>query len=636
MIRLENLSLQRGGNPLLNDVSLTIHVKQRVGVVGGNGAGKSSLFKLLLNELQPDEGEISIPNGLRIAHMAQEVQVSDRPAIDYVIDGHQDLRRLEKALESAQQQKDDDKVARVLGDIDTIHGYTVPSQAEQLMLGLGFRMDQIHLPTQDFSGGWRMRLNLARAMLMPSDILLLDEPTNHLDLEALVWFQQWLKQYEGTLLLISHDREFLDEVVTHVAHVDQKTIKLYTGHYSDFERQRAEHFAQQQVQFEKQELKRKEMQRFVERFRAKASKAKQAQSRLKALERMETITAAHVDTPFSFQFPCYEKLSDPLITLDEASLGYGDTVVLSGVGVTVHPGQRIGLLGGNGQGKSTVVKSLATEIPLLAGERHDGEHLRIGYFAQHQIESIDEQASPLLHLLRLSPTASEQSLRNFLGSFGFIGDVALGSCENFSGGERARLALAMIAWQKPNLLLLDEPTNHLDLEVRHALTVALQGFDGAVLVVSHDRHLLQNTVDEFWLVQDGRVSSYKDSLSSYEQWIQSKPANDPSAKDQGDAGKTVSSSENKKNRRQQEAEKRKRLQPIKNKVKKLEKELEKRQQQLATIEDQLSDASFYQDESRKEELQALIIQQGELKTQLEEIEEQWLEAQSELEHLEGE
>ena len=634
MIRLENLSLQRGGNPLLQKVSLTIHVKQRVGIVGANGAGKSSLFKLLLNELQADEGELSIPNGQQLAHMAQEVKASEQSAIEYVIDGHQQLRDLERSLHQAQDQQDDYAIASVLGEIDAINGYNVRALAEQLMLGLGFKMHQIESPTQSFSGGWRMRLNLARAMLMPSDILLLDEPTNHLDLEALVWFQQWLKQYQGTLLLISHDREFLDAVVTHVAHVDQQDIKLYTGHYSDFERQRAEHFSQQQAQFEKQEQRRKEMQRFVERFKAKASKAKQAQSRLKALKRMETISVAHIHTPFSFQFPCYEKMSDPLISLDQADLGYGKKTILNQVTLSVHPGQRIGLLGGNGQGKSTLVKVLASELSLLAGDRNEGEHLNIGYFAQHQIESIDDHASPLLHLQRLSPNATEQSLRNFLGSFGFIGDVALGSCEHFSGGEKARLALAIIAWQKPNLLLLDEPTNHLDLEVRHALTVALQGFDGAVIVVSHDRHLLHNTVDEFWLVQNGKVTSYSENLETYELSLQKKESDKVSSDLDNASILRPESKESKRQKRQLEAEKRKKVQPLKNKIKKLEQMIDASQSTLKSIEDKLQAPELYHEEADKSELQNLIQGQAELKTQLELYEEEWFECQSELENYE--
>ena len=504
---------------MLENVNLTVQPGQRVAIVGANGAGKSSLFKLLLGQLAAEQGGASLPGGCRIAHMAQEVEASARSARDFILDGDFELRRLERELAEAEARGDDHAIAHAHGELDLHEAWSAPRRAEALLRGLGFADSDAERPVSAFSGGWRIRLNLAQALMRPSDLLLLDEPTNHLDLDACLWLENWLRRYSGTLLFISHDRDFMDRVATHLVHFDQKKLVLYTGNYSAFEVQRSERLAQQQAGFERQQARIAEIQRFIDRFKAKATKAKQAQSRVKALERMERIAPAHVDSPFSFEFPMADKVSNPLLSIRHGVAGHGDTAILRDINVTLLPGSRIGLLGPNGAGKSTFMDALRGTGTLLAGERTCGEHLAIGYFAQHQLESLDLDASPFLHLQRLAPRASEQQVRNFLGGFDFHGDEALSPIRSFSGGEKARVALAIIAWQKPNLLLLDEPTNHLDLEMRQALTMALQNFDGAIVVVSHDRHLLRNTVDQFWLVSDGAVQEYDGDLEDYERWL---------------------------------------------------------------------------------------------------------------------
>src|SRR5690554_6188172 len=516
MIALRQVSLQRGTQALLEGADLTLHAGHKAGIVGPNGAGKSSLFKLLLGELAPDRGEVEMSGGQRIAHMAQEVEALDRAIVDYVLDGDRELRATEAALEAAREAHDVHREADLHGAIEALDGYSAPARAAQLLVGLGFAQADLVRPLSDFSGGWRMRVNLARTLFMPSDLLLLDEPTNHLDLDALLWLEQWLARYPGTLLLISHDRDFLDAVCDHIVHFDRQNLVLYRGNYSTFERTRAEKLALQQAEAAKQQARREEIESFVARFRAKATKARQAQSRLKMLERMGDIAVAHAD-----------QTSPPRLVLDEAGLGYrhadgGETVQLDNVRLTLLPGQRIGLLGPNGAGKSTLIKSLTGELPLLGGARVPGEHLAIGYFAQHQLEGLDLASTPFMHVQRLSPKASEQEIRNFLGGFGFQGDDAFGEVGRFSGGEKARLALALVAWQKPNLLLLDEPTNHLDLEMREALTEALAAFEGTVIIVSHDRHLLRATVDEFWRVADHRVEPFDGDLEDYRAWLKAR------------------------------------------------------------------------------------------------------------------
>jgi ATP-binding cassette subfamily F protein 3 len=630
MIEFNQVSLQRGTQPLLQLVNLRVHDGQKLALIGPNGAGKSSLFALLNGELQVDAGELYIPSKWRIAHMRQEVEASQRSALDYAMDGDAEYRRIEAGITNA---KDDNELAHWLDQMDQHQGYQVPVKAEQLLHGLGFSNDDLKRAVADFSGGWRIRLNLAQALMMPSDLLLLDEPTNHLDLEATLWLEQWLKNYPGTLLFISHDRDFIDGVADHIVHLHQQQLVLYPGNYSAYERIRAEKLAQQQTLYEKQQTRVAEIEKFVNRFRAKATKAKQAQSRLKELQRMELIAPAHVDSPFRFEFPCYEKMSSPLLAIDHADLGYGDTVILPQVKLSLVPGHRIGLLGPNGAGKSTLLKTLCEDIEMLNGERSEGEHLRLGYFAQHQLESLDVKASGALILQRLKPQSSEQEIRNFLGGFGFHGDKALEVIEPFSGGEKARLALSCVAWEKPNLLILDEPTNHLDIEMREALTVALQNFDGAILVVSHDRHLLKATVDEYWLVDHGKVREFDGDLDDYHQYLQQRGEQLPS---QSDAIQEAEKPENKTDRKEQkrlEAERRQRLAPIRKKQQAAEKQMEKLQSQLGNIEEKMSDTDLYTD-TRKDELQTLLTQQGELKSQLEEVEMEWMELTEQLEEAE--
>src|SRR5690554_4353278 len=633
MLTLEHLSLQRGTSQLLIDASLTIHAGQRVALVGANGTGKSSLFALIRGELQPDKGDLFLPGGIRIAHMAQETPSSPRSALDYVIDGDRELRAVQQALSAAEAADDHPKMAQLHQRLDDLHGYTAESRAAQLLHGLGFTQAELERPVSSFSGGWRIRLNLAQALMCPSDLMLLDEPTNHLDLDAIVWLEGWLRQYPGTLLLISHDRDFIDRVVDHVVHLDQQKLTLYRGNYSAFERLRAERLSQQQAQYTKQQQRVAEIENFVRRFRAKATKAKQAQSRLKELERMELIAPAHVDSPFSFTIPESDKISDPLLVLKQADLGYQpDQPILRQVSINLHPGSRLGLLGPNGAGKSILIKALAQGSTQLSGQRTQGEHLAIGYFAQHQLDALDLEASPLLHLQRLSPQEPEQSLRNYLGSFGFHGDEALSPVKCFSGGEKARLALAIIAWQKPNLLLLDEPTNHLDLEMRQALTMALQDFAGAVIVVSHDRHLLRNTVDEWLLIADGAVSEFDGELDDYHRWLLERKTRGSKTDSEPSPTETQKPTQDKKALRQEAAAKREALKPLTNRIKKLEAELEKLQQKSAALETQLADTEIYE-EQHKAQLQQLLQRQIELQQQTDHCEEQWLEAQTELEAL---
>jgi len=630
---------------LLENVNLTVQPGQRVAIVGANGAGKSSLFKLLLGQLAAEQGGVSLPGGCRIAHMAQEVEASARSARDFILDGDFELRRLERELAEAEARGDDHAIVHAHGELDLHEAWSAPRRAEALLRGLGFADSDAERPVSAFSGGWRIRLNLAQALMRPSDLLLLDEPTNHLDLDACLWLENWLRRYSGTLLFISHDRDFMDRVATHLVHFDQKKLVLYTGNYSAFEVQRSERLAQQQAGFERQQARIAEIQRFIDRFKAKATKAKQAQSRVKALERMERIAPAHVDSPFSFEFPMADKVSNPLLSIRHGVAGHGDTAILRNINVTLLPGSRIGLLGPNGAGKSTFMDALRGTGTLLSGERTCGEHLAIGYFAQHQLESLDLDASPFLHLQRLAPRASEQQVRNFLGGFDFHGDEALSPIRSFSGGEKARVALAIIAWQKPNLLLLDEPTNHLDLEMRQALTMALQNFDGAIVVVSHDRHLLRNTVDQFWLVSDGAVQEYDGDLEDYERWLAERRKDDDeppkrevieqATDNKVAAGATALTADERKARKRQEAELRQKLSPWRKKQGNLEARMEQLQQELAGVEQQLSDPAIY-DDSAKVKLKELLAQQTGLKRELDDVEAEWLEVSETVENLEAE
>ncbi|RBO84637.1 ABC-F family ATP-binding cassette domain-containing protein [Marinomonas aquiplantarum] len=638
MIQFTEVSLQRGTQFLLEEADLTIFEGQKVGLIGANGAGKSSLFAMIKGELQADTGEVILPGQRRIAFMAQEVEETQRSALDYCLDGDDNLRKIQANILKAETTGDNHAHASWLAEFETAQGYTAESRAETLLQGLGFKMSDMHKPVSDFSGGWRIRLNLAKALMCPSDVLLLDEPTNHLDLDAVMWLENWLRQYPGTLLLISHDRDFIDGICSHIVHLYQKKLTLYKGNYSDYERQRAEHLAQQQANYEKQQTKRAHLQQYVDRFRYKADKAKQAQSRLKMLEKMELIGPAHIDSQFEFSIPVAEKTSQQLINLIQANLGYTSeqqvqTQQLGNTNFAIRDGQRIGLLGPNGAGKSTLIKSIVGEIPLLSGDRVTGENLAIGYFSQHQLSALDLEASPVLHIQRLSPKVLESDIRRYLGGFGFIGDDALRAVKGFSGGEKARLALSLIAWTKPNLLILDEPTNHLDLEMRQALTEALQAFPGAILLVSHDRHLLNSTVDEFYLVADHQIQAFDGDLAAYHAWLQARQAQSL-REEKGEQEVKVDKVDRKEERRKA-AELREKLRPLRKQIEQHEKAVQMAQSKLDIISEKMADSSLYE-ASQKDTLQALLSDEAQWKKSLEESEEAWFEAQEELEAAEAE
>jgi len=627
MIKFKDLSLRRGIRELLQDVNATFHAGQRAGITGANGVGKSSLFALIREELHPDAGDFFITPGTTIAHVSQETPAVEAPAIEYVKDGDADLRLIEENIRQAEQDNDGEQLAHYYADMEAINGYTANSRAACLMHGLGFSSEQENLPVSTFSGGWRMRLNLAQALMCRSDLLLLDEPTNHLDLEAVIWLEDWLRAYDGLLLLISHDRDFLDSATTHIAHIEQQHLTMYTGNYSAFEVLRAEQLANQQAQYQKQQRQIQHMQKFVERFRAKASKATQAQSRVKALERMTIISQAHVDSPFDFSFKSPDSLPDPLLRLEQASVGYDSKAIVSDINMNIVIGDRIGLLGHNGAGKSTLIKLLAGELTCLQGERLPSKGIQVGYFAQHQLEQLDSQASPLLHLQRIDPKASEQYLRSYLGGFAFNGDMATTKVAPFSGGEKARLVLAMLVYQKPNFLLLDEPTNHLDLEMRLALTTALQDFEGAMIVVSHDRHLLRTVADKLMLVAGGRIDDFDGDLDDYRRLVRDQEKRDEENIIASETGV------NKKQLRQQAAEQRQRLKPLKNKIQKIEKQMDKLNSEKSSLHIQLSDAAIYEEEN-KGQLKECLSRQSEVEQSLHLIEEQWLVLQEELESVE--
>jgi ATP-binding cassette subfamily F protein 3 len=621
MLKLNNVSLRRGVRLLFEKVSFTIHNGQRAGISGANGCGKSSLFAMVLGEIQPDIGDFSIQSGFVIAHVAQELSSTEQAAIEFVIDGDTELRNIQAKISLAEQQHDGHRTAELYAELETIDGYTANSRAAILLSGLGFKQAELNNPVSTFSGGWRVRLNLAKALMCRSDMLLLDEPTNHLDLDAVIWLQDWLQSYPGTLLLISHDRDFLDAVVGHVLHFEQQSASLYTGNYSQFELARAERLAQQQASYEKQQKERAHIQLYVDRFRAQATKAKQAQSRLKALERMEVISAAHIDSPFHFEFFKPDRVSNPLIKVEKATLAYGETVILDTISLSIKPGDRLALLGPNGAGKSTLIKLLATENSPTSGSIDAAESLKIGYFAQHQLEQLDRNASPLLHLQRLDKKATERDLRNFLGGFGFHGDKTLENVAPFSGGEKARLVLAILVYQKPNLLLLDEPTNHLDIEMRHALSSALQDFSGAMIIVSHDRHLLRTVTDQFLLVSNGQVLPFDGDLDDYADWV----------KNQTRAPESVASpSKDQRGKKQKQAHSRQQQKPLRDALKKAEKQLEKLYAKQQNLEQQLADGDVYNQENKKH-LAELIEAKNKLDRELEKAEETWLEAQAALE-----
>lgn len=629
MLNFKNISLRRGIQVLFANASFTIHKGQKVGITGANGVGKSSLFAMVRGELHVDEGDFSMPPNLEVAHVAQETPALNCSAIDYVLDGDQGLRSLQKQLAIAEQQHDGLKIGELHAALDHIGGYTAIARAARLLSGLSFTPEQQQHPVNSFSGGWRMRLNLAQALMCRSDVLLLDEPTNHLDLDAVIWLQDWLIKYPGTLLLISHDRDFLDTIASHIVHIEQQKAEIYTGNYSAFETMRAEKLAQQQSAFEKQQREIVHIQSFINRFKAQATKAKQAQSRIKSLERMELISAAHVDSPFNFSFPEPEKMPNQLIQLEDADIGYGNKIIVKNATLTIVPGDRIGLLGHNGAGKSSLIKVLAGDMLSLTGALRKADALKIGYFAQHQLEQLRLDETPLWHLQKLDPQATEKDLRNFLGGFDFRGDKVSEIVAPFSGGEKARLVLALLVYQNPNLLLLDEPTNHLDLEMRHALSVALQDYQGAMLVVSHDRHLLRSVTDRFLLVADGKIQPFDGDLDDYRIWLAEQKKSSEDTTETGNDSGTVS----RKDQRKQDAERRQRLKPLLDAVKKATAAVDKYHQQQLQLEQQLADPAIYGD-TEKQRLKAVLEQKTQVDKALAQAESDWMEAELELEGAE--
>lgn len=638
MIFFTDLTLKRGQTVLLENANSTIHTGQKVGLVGKNGCGKSSLLALLKNELSPEGGEAKYPQHWSIAWVNQETPALDISAIAYVIQGDREYIDLTKQLEQANADNNGNLIATLHAKLDTIDAWTIHARAATLLNGLGFSNDQLELPVKSFSGGWRMRLNLAQALLCRSDLLLLDEPTNHLDLDAVIWLERWLSQYRGTLLLISHDRDFLDPIIDRVIHIEQQKLNDYTGNYSSFEIQRATKLSQQNAAYQQQQQKIAHLQKFIDRFKAKATKAKQAQSRMKALEKMELIAPAYLDSPFSFEFREPLSLPNPLLSMEKVSAGYGEKTILQSVKLNLVPGSRIGLLGRNGAGKSTLIKLLAGEIQAQSGHTQLAKGVQLGYFAQHQLDTLRADESALWHLARLAPEKTEQELRNYLGGFAFHGDKVKQAVKSFSGGEKARLVLALIVWQRPNLLLLDEPTNHLDLDMRQALTQALTQYEGSLVIVSHDRHLLRSTVNEFYLVHDSKVEEFNGDLDDYQKWLNEQNALEQSTKSEiaknseNSTAYNDNSATNRKEQKRLEAERRQQAAPLKKKLTQLENTLEKLTQQLEKLEESLASPEIYEAEN-KAKLTDTLAKQVETKKQLEQVESEWLEIQEQLEEI---
>jgi ATP-binding cassette subfamily F protein 3 len=627
MILLRDLAYARSTKLLVEGASLQLHPGWKIGLVGANGCGKSSFFALLRGDLHQESGDLELPSAWTVAHVGQETLPLPDAALDFVLDGDEELRQIERDLETAEAAHDGERIGTLHARYAEIDGYSARARAAELLNGLGFSNEDLVRPVAEFSGGWRVRLNLGRALMCRSDLLLLDEPTNHLDLDAVLWLEGWLNRYPGTLLLISHDRDFLDAVADHVLHFEQARLKLYTGNYSTFERSRAEQLALQEAMHEKQQREIAHLHSYIERFRAKATKARQAQSRIKALARMEEVAAAHVDTPFTFAFREPVAIPDTLLELSDAVAGYGEKPVLGGTSLVIRPGERIALLGRNGAGKSTLIKLLAGVLAPLGGTRREGKGLQIGYFAQHQVEALRPDESPLQHMVRLDPKTREQELRDFLGSFDFRGDMTITPCGPFSGGEKSRLALALLIWQKPNLLLLDEPTNHLDLEMREALTLALQETDAAVVLVSHDRHLLRTTADALYLVADGRCTVFDGDLDDYANWL-AEQRNSASAPAPDKIARRVEREAAEKTRQERLTQRR----PLSKEASTLEKQLASWQHEKNLLENQLVDPALYLNPDRAL-LESLLKQQTGLARSMETAETRWLEIQEQLEIL---
>ena len=630
MIQFKQLTLVRGLKTLIQGATLQLHPGHKVGLTGANGAGKSSLFALLRGEMQLEAGDLDMPASWVIAHVAQETPALAMPAIEFVLDGDAELRQIEAALAAAEASQQGELIAELHHRLLDIEGYAAKARAAELLSGLGFSQANLQQAVATFSGGWRVRLNLARALMCRSDLLLLDEPTNHLDLDAVIWLEGWLQSYRGTLILISHDRDFLDAIVNHIAHIEQQTLTLYRGGYSDFERQRAEKLALQQALFEKQQRKVSHLQSYIDRFRVQATTARQAQSRIKALERMEMISAAHVDSQFNFEFRVPLAAPDPLLVLDEMAVGYQGAALIKDIVLAIRPGERIGLLGRNGAGKTTLIKLLAKELAPLSGKRVEGKDLNIGYFAQHQLEQLRLDESPLQHMMKLDPLTREQEHLNFLGGFDFKGDMARSPCLNFSGGEKSRLALALLIWTRPNLLLLDEPTNHLDLEMRHALTMALQDYQGGVVLVSHDRALLRASCDEFVLVADGQAIPFDGDLEAYSLWL-----NEQRLKEKQNVQATLEVKPAKQDRAMNKAERQARIaerRPLLKEVAELDSHIAAWQEEKLACDARLNDNDLYS-AADKTALQDLLKKQAELIKQIEQAEERWLDLHERLEEL---
>ncbi len=620
MLSFNNLELVLGGKTLFDDVSLTIHHHQKVGLIGANGTGKTSLFKVIKKEIEVDQSSVSYPNDLRISYLAQEVPASDEIALQYVLSGDYMLLEIQHEIELAEKEEKFEILAELYETYSALDGYSAKSKAEQLMVGLGFKSEDFNKPLKDFSGGWRVRLNLAKTLMQPSDLMLLDEPTNHLDLDAILWLSNWIKSFPGALILISHDRDFLDDCVSFIAHLYHQSIELYSGNFTQFEILRAAKLAEIQSNYVKQQKEVAHMQSFINRFKAKATKARQAQSRVKALEKMELIAPAHIDSPFNFTISETEKISNPLISLSDSSLGY-NTPILSMVNLSIAPGDRIGLLGPNGAGKSTLIKSIVGSISLIDGQREAGTNFKVGYFSQHQVDDLDLSISAFTHIQRLDETQTEKQIRTYLGGFNFKGDKVKDPIHLFSGGEKARLAFAIISYQKPNILLMDEPTNHLDMEMRHALTIALQTFRGAILLISHDRHLLNSSVDHFYLVDNGRVDIFNGDLNDYKNYIL-----DIKSSDIKETKKKVKSSKDNKE------DNSKLIKSLNIEISKLEKRLLRLNTKLDEANLKLADPDLYKDDS-SDNLQDLIRNQLELSNEVELADQEWMDKVTHLETL---
>lgn len=641
MIKAQGLTLRRGTKVLLEETEFVINPGERVGIVGKNGAGKSTLFSLIQGQIDQDAGSLKIPKSWEIAAVTQDVYGQQKIAREFVIDGDTHLRALQQKR-SQVDEADGIKIAELEAALTDAGHWSAESRAEQLLAGLGFAPDTWDKTVSAFSGGWQVRLSIARALMKPSDLLLLDEPTNHLDLDAMVWLERWLAAYQGTVLLISHDTEFLNNVARIILHFEQQKLQRYRGNYESFIEQQAERLAQHEHAYVKQQKEMQHMQSFIDRFKAKATKAKQAQSRVKALNRMQKLAPLQIDSGISFSLPQPEQMPDPLITIDKVDIGYEpERPILKNISMMIRGGARIGILGVNGAGKSTFIKSLVGELLPLSGTINTAKGVNIAYFAQQQLDMLDPQATPLLHMLRIAPNEREQSLRDYLGGFGFIGEQALSKVEPFSGGEKARLALALLVWKKPNLLLLDEPSNHLDVDMREALARALTQFEGSILLVSHDRHLLRSTADEFMIVADGSINEFDGDLDDYQQWLSNRKTEERQESNLAKQKERMASGENttidRRAQRRQEAEDRQRLnilkKPLLKELNQLEALLEKSTQRLEELQEAMSNENFYSDKNRDSRI-AQLSEHGQLEAQKNELEERWLELNEEIEQIE--